>query len=191
VQRCRLGRSHIPHADNASTGPGRRDTSLSCNFNGSATTNGSTISSYGWTFGDSNSGSGANISHTYGIGGYYNVTLTVTDSGGVAASKSKQVRVDGPPSADFTFYCAAQGCDFDASTSTDDFGIQNYSWNFGDGTTGSGALSQHNYFLAGTYTVRLTLTDTAGQTSSTSKSVSVSYPGDNPPTGPITAIDGE
>lgn len=52
---------------------------------------------------------------------------------------------------------------FDASTSTDSDGqIVDYSWNFGDGSTGGGVLTEHDYELAGTYNVTLTVTDDRG-----------------------------
>ncbi|MBK7031634.1 MAG: PKD domain-containing protein [Bacteroidales bacterium] len=36
-----------------------------------------------------------------------------------------------------------------------------YAWNFGDGATAYSRNTQHTYLAAGTYTVTLTITDTA------------------------------
>jgi PKD repeat protein len=40
------------------------------------------IVSYVWDFGDTNSDTGASVSHTYDSAGEYVVTLTITDDGG-------------------------------------------------------------------------------------------------------------
>ena|GEM_PF-2012700 len=60
---------------------------------------------------------------------------------------------------------------FDASASSDDFGISNYTWNFGDGTLGYKEVSVHKFALTGedkhNYTVTLTVKDTAGVTNTT------------------------
>ena len=54
---------------------------------------------------------------------------------------------------------------FDASGSTDPDGtIISYSWNFGDGTTGSGATLLHNYSSTGNFIATLTVTDDQGAT---------------------------
>lgn len=54
---------------------------------------------------------------------------------------------------------------FDASASADPDGtIASYVWDFGDGTTASGATASHTFTQAGTFTVNLTVTDQGGNT---------------------------
>lgn len=49
---------------------------------------------------------------------------------------------------------------FDGSDSSDpDGSIVSYEWDFGDGSTSSGATLEHKYSIAGTYTVTLKVTD--------------------------------
>jgi len=84
---------------------------------------------------------------------------------------------DTPPTAAFTYSCNGPTCTFDGSASTDDHGISSYAWDFGDGQSGSGAVSGHTYASSGTFTARLTVTDTASQTDSESKSVTVAAGG--------------
>jgi PKD repeat protein len=62
----------------------------------------------------------------------------------------------------------------DASASADPDGIiASYSWNFGDGKTGSGVKPSHVYTENGVYSVTLTVTDNNGAQSSASTTVSV------------------
>jgi PKD repeat protein len=61
---------------------------------------------------------------------------------------------------------------FDASSSIDPDGtIVSYMWNFGDGTTASGATASKTYSTAGTYSASVKVTDNAGLT--TVKSVTI------------------
>lgn len=54
---------------------------------------------------------------------------------------------------------------FDGAASTDEDGtIVSYSWNFGDGETGSGVSAKHVFTKAGNFTVELTVTDDRGGT---------------------------
>ncbi len=65
---------------------------------------------------------------------------------------------------------------FSAGASSDPYpggSFSSYTWNWGDGSAGSGVSPLHSYGAAGTYTVTLTVTDNYGLTSSSSTSVSV------------------
>ncbi len=48
---------------------------------------------------------------------------------------------------------------FDASNSTDNRGIDSYTWDFGDGTTGTGVMPAAHTYSSGTYVVKLTVKD--------------------------------
>ncbi len=63
---------------------------------------------------------------------------------------------------------------FNATTSADSDGtIVSYLWNFGDSSTGSGAISSHAYASAGVYLARLTVTDNGGSTSSANSTITI------------------
>jgi PKD repeat protein len=81
------------------------------------------------------------------------------------------------------------GVSFDASASTDPDGtIASYAWNFGDGTTGSGRTTSHTYSTVGTFSAQLTVTDNAGATANTTRSISATAPPSNvPPTASFVA----
>ncbi|MWA04176.1 PKD domain-containing protein [Actinomadura sp. LD22] len=75
------------------------------------------------------------------------------------------VQPNRPPSAAFTASCDSLACSFDGSASSDPDGtVAGYAWDFGDGTTGTGAKPSHTYTSAGEHTVTLTVTDDKGAT---------------------------
>lgn len=80
--------------------------------------------------------------------------------------------------AAFTFTTAGLTATFDGSSSSPTAGasISTYAWSFGDSTSGSGVSPAHTYAAAGTYTVQLTVTDSAGGVGTTTRSVTVTAP---------------
>lgn len=156
-------------------------TSVPINFDGTASSDpDGTIVTFSWDFGDGSTGSGATTSHSYSTGGTYTVRLTVTDNSGSIASNTAILTIqDRPPTATFTTSSAnttvGQSVSFDATGTADpDGNIASYSWDFGDGSTGTGVIATHSYSIPGTYTVKLTTTDNSGSTASSTSQVTIS-----------------
>ena len=113
-----------------------------------------------------------------------------------AAQVQKHFTTSGPsaatsnaaPVATFTSTASGLTATVDGSGSTDSDGsIAGYSWNFGDGTTATGATASRTYTAGGTYTVRLTVTDDKGATGTTTKAVTVQAPA-APNAAPVAAF---
>lgn len=79
------------------------------------------------------------------------------------------------PTASFTSSCVNSVCSFNASGSFDPDGtINSYSWNFGDGTTGTGVTPTHDYGSDfGAHTVVLTVADNFSAIGVDSQSINV------------------
>ena len=100
--------------------------------------------------------------------------------------QSVRVGMLGPdvPIASFTFsptpVTVGEAATFDATGTTLDGaacgGSCAYSWDFGDGTSGSGILIQHTFTTTGVQTVTLTVSGPGGTSNSTSQSFVVSAP---------------
>jgi len=144
-------------------------------------TAGNAITSVTVDFGDGNKGTlpgnTTNLQHVYASAGTYAVTVIATDSSGASGSASTVIFVGGAPVASFTVTPASpthgQPAQFDGSSSTSSRTITSYSWNFGDGGTGSGVTISHTYLVAGTYNATLTVTDSAGNSASSTKQITV------------------
>ncbi|WP_408647178.1 PKD domain-containing protein [Tessaracoccus coleopterorum] len=132
------------------------------------------LAGYSWNFGDGTTATGATATHTFAAPGTYQVSLTVTDPQGLSDTSTVPVTVaaNAAPVAAFDAVVSGHTVALDAGDSSDGDGqITGYAWNFGDGTTGSGVTTTHDYGEAGTFTVSLTVTDDQGATHTTGKSV--------------------
>jgi PKD repeat protein len=93
------------------------------------------------------------------------------------------------PTAAYAWTANDLAAAFDGSESSDADGtITGLAWDFGDGTTGTGMTPAHTYTVAGTYPVRLTVTDNAGATGSVTHQVTVTSPASPPPVTQPTAF---
>lgn len=166
----------------------------------SSDTDGGSIVSYDWDFGDGNTSNQVAINdHVYAQAGSYEVTLTVTDNDGLSDSASTSVQVTTDlPSAVITIenpatsYAVEELVYFNGLSSSDPDGtIVQYDWEFGDGAVGSGINASHAYSSTGTYSVTLTVTDNAGAMNSSSVDVTVADQDSlNVPTGLGATVDG-
>ena len=163
---------------------------LTCSFDGSGSWASDGIAVYRWDFGDGTSASGLTAAHSYAAKGSYRVTLSVTDSGGLTGANAQTVATtDIPPTARFTFSCTGLTCSFDGSASADPDGtIRQYYWSFGDGYGALGSsTTQNTYAQAGSYTVRLDVTDDAGLDAASEQTVTMVGTSTNiPPTASFT-----
>ena len=152
-----------------------------CTFDGSGSSDpDGTIASYSWSFGDGGgSASSQTVSHTYNAAGPFTATLWITDNAGLWDDQQHVINLvaNELPRASFTVACTALTCTFDGSTSSDPDGmIENYAWNFGDGSGASGVTATHTYAYANTFAVSLTVRDSIGATSVQQSHVTVSQP---------------
>ncbi|MEO5824152.1 MAG: PKD domain-containing protein [Vicinamibacteraceae bacterium] len=139
------------------------------------------ITSYQWDFGNGQTASGPRVTTRFSTRGIYTVRLVVTNDRGLSNSTTQAVTVNGVPNptAGFELSPANPGVNqqvfFDANASAAAPGrtISRYDWNFGDGFSGNGVTESHRFARAGSFTVTLTVTDSAGRTSTASKTVTV------------------
>ena len=148
------------------------------------------VVSWSWDFGDGSSGSAQNPAHTYNSAGSYTVTLTVANSSGQTSSASHSIAVASPPppvsagfSASPTSGQAPLGVQFTDQSSGP---VVSWSWDFGDGASSSAQNPAHTYNNAGSYTVTLTVANSAGQTGSVSHTITVTNPA--PPPSTVTCV---
>ncbi len=117
-----------------------------------------------------------NVTPVTNVNGEASATLTTTretivtaDAGGQRATVT--VRIDSPVAKFTSTLLGNSKVNFDASASTGASLI--YAWDFGDDVAGSGVSPSHMYLTPDTYTVRLTVVDSLGQSGTTTNSVTV------------------
>ncbi len=149
-------------------------------FDGSGSTDNIGIVNYTWDFVDATSQTlyGVSPSYMFANPGTFVVTLTATDAEANSDTDTVTITV-----RDTTDPVADAGTDmtvvedvqvaFDGTGSSDNVGVVNYTWDFGDGTTGYGGTTTHTYSDPGGYTVTLTVRDAAGNEATDALEVTV------------------
>lgn len=118
-----------------------------------------------WDFGDGNTSNVQNPVHTFADSGTYIIRLRVVNyQTGCDDTSFYTLRILKEPanfSATDTVICRHTSTTFNAFGSSPGT-IVNWSWNFGDGNTGSGESVSHTYPNPGLYTIKLVITDISG-----------------------------
>src|SRR6185503_11635822 len=125
-----------------------------------------------WNFGDGATSTDPNPTHVYGSGGTFTVTLTVSNSAGPnTKTRVGYITVAAPPlapGADFTASPLAGAAPLNVQFADQSTGSPSaWAWTFGDGGTSSQRNPSHTYTTAGSFTVLLTVSNAAGQTTRT------------------------
>jgi PKD repeat protein len=163
-------------------------------FDSTSTDSDGSIATMEWDFNNDgfyDDATGDNPTRTFFLAGTYRIGLLVTDDEGETDTVTKDVTVSTPPNdlpvAAFHFAPSSPKTNEQVtftSDATDDGNVALEEWDFeNDGiydTTGSQA--QHSYATADSYTVKLRVTDDQGEQSSTTKTVNVTEPPNDPPT---------
>jgi PKD repeat protein len=124
-----------------------------------------TPTSWVWSFGDGNTSTLQNPSHTYTTEGTYTVTLTVTNAGGSdTMTKARYISVTyAEPLTSFTSNVTRGPAPLSVGfTDTSNNTPTSWKWKFGDDATSTDQNPTHKYTEPGTYTVSLTAKNSAG-----------------------------
>ena len=158
----------IREAPIADAGPSLRAcTNQTVRLDGSGSTDADgAVNAFSWNFGDGSTGGGERPTHVFERPGTYTVLLTITgdargacgalatDETTVAVTEAPRIEIIGPDRV-----AAGAEVDFDAALVGDlDVRGASFSWDFGDGTTGTGPTVRHAFAEPGTRTVRLSAT---------------------------------
>jgi PKD repeat protein len=121
---------------------------------------------YQWTFSDGGTSTDANPTHNYSSTGPFTAALLVTSNNGCTDDSVQTITtIYAQPLASFT--AAAEVCfgtvvNFSDQTSTPGSSAVQWQWDFGDGNSANSQNPTHNYSVAGTYPVTLTVTSAVG-----------------------------
>jgi PKD repeat protein len=149
---------------------------LTVQFTATSSSSGGAVTSWGWSFGDNTSAAAQNTSHIYTKPGTYTATVTAIGPGGTV-TKSVNIVVNTPVVAAITASATGGTAPLTVNFSgTGSTGASSYSWNFGDGTTGSSSTASHTFSTVGTFTVTLTATGVAGNTNSATTRITTTAP---------------
>jgi PKD repeat protein len=138
--------------------------------------------SYAWDFGDSGTGVGSSITHSYAALGKYTVKVIATDQVGLSSNATTDISVTAPPPGVGDIEIFGNGILLGQSVKLFGFAVDpnnlalTFSWDFGDSGTASGASVHHEYQSVGTYVITLTVTNSGGGSASKQVPMTVKAP---------------
>ncbi len=118
--------------------------------------NGTVVVDWQWDFGDGTAlVTGQNAIHSYTNAGVYQVTLTTNNQNNCSDVVTTTVFINSLPQCDFSMSPNDSSCvnEVIAFSGVGTADIINWSWQFGDGTTGTGQNTTHAYLTDGTFSV--------------------------------------
>ncbi len=138
-----------------------------------------------WDFGDGQTSSEKNATHTFAQNKTYTVSLIVMEAdGGTSPTFTREIIVSDtfPTGLDFSPTTATedQSTTFTATTPSGQDTPFTYSWNFNDEETKTGQSATKTFTTPGSKTVTLTVTDADGSVNTTTKTVAVNAVNDAP-----------
>jgi gliding motility-associated-like protein len=120
----------------------------------------SQIISYQWNLGNGQTSNQQNPTYNYNNPGVYNITLTVTSTGGCTDSETQPLTINSIPVASFTAPQTCYGNSVPFTNTSTILGNANlsYIWNFGNGNTSNQTNPTQFYTNSGQYLVTLIAT---------------------------------
>lgn len=144
------------------------------NFTDQSTGN---IVSWQWSFGDGNTSTEQNPTHTYSNDSVYTVTLITANNNSCKDTIQKQVVVysNNTITAAFTVQpdCFGDSLYFTDQSYSPNSAIVSWQWNFGDGNTSTEQNPTYLYALPGNYTITLLVTNDNSENSQISQIITV------------------
>lgn len=129
-----------------------------------------TVNSYFWDFGDSQTSTLQNPTHTYSSAGTYTVCLIISNTCGDADTVCQTISLCNSNVSAFGSASVGLSTGFtDQSTGA----IDTYLWDFGDGNFDNTSNPTHTYSVPGVYTVCLIVSNTCGFADTSCQSVTV------------------
>lgn len=172
---CGEGDANGPDADLEAPGETEVDETVTLDASGSETGPDPT---YEWFIdGEAVDAEGPTHETSFSEPGTHDLRVEVTDENGTGTAEATIEVYDGP-SAAFAVRPSSPEAEeritFDGNESTGD--VVQYEWDFGNGVTAEGETATNAYEEAGTYEVRLTVTDESGRQDTTTQTVEVTEP---------------
>jgi MYXO-CTERM domain-containing protein len=154
---------------------------------------------YTWTFGDGTTAKGTSVTHAYADQGSFGVTITVDDGDGGSDSDSGTIKISNVAPEASGATGPASGLEGETLSWTAAFtdggsgDSHEVTWDFGDGTTATGASASHAYADEGTYSASYEVCDDDGACDTFDWTVTVANatPVIDEIAGPTTGLEGD